>query len=260
MKISTILDHIDSERSLDGAHAMPVGNPTRVSGRNPGTWRGLVAPANPDSARERSARIQQSAVRAPSGLRSLNALMHRDYAVPAPVQIRVCEDKLKLWNPAVLPEGWSLQKLLGEHPSLPFNPLVANAFFRAGEIEAWGRGIDRIFQACREAATPEPLWRLDANELWLEFPFSSAYQEAVGGRSGRTAQETTQETTQETAATPQERICRFLQEEPHLTRRELAERLALTPDGVKYHLEKLKAAGRIRHVGPTKAGRWEVLK
>jgi len=30
--------------------------------------------------------------------------------------------------------------------------------------------------------------------------------------------------------------------------------------GVKYHLAKLRKAGIIRHVGPTKAGRWEVLK
>ena len=135
---------------------------------------------------------------------------------------------------------------------MPFNPLLANAFFRAGEIEAWRRGIDRIFRACREAGTPAPRLRHDANELWLEFPFSSDYLEAVGGRSGPS--------TQETALTPQERICRLLQSEPRLTRRELAERLSLTPDGVKYHLEKLKAAGRIRHVGPTKDGRWKGLK
>jgi ATP-dependent DNA helicase RecG len=40
----------------------------------------------------------------------------------------------------------------------------------------------------------------------------------------------------------------------------LAVRLGIGADGVKYHLAKLSAAGRIRHVGPTKAGRWEVLE
>jgi ATP-dependent DNA helicase RecG len=29
---------------------------------------------------------------------------------------------------------------------------------------------------------------------------------------------------------------------------------------VKYHLNKLKAAGRIRRVGPAKGGHWEVLE
>ncbi len=33
----------------------------------------------------------------------LNALVHRDYMVPAPVQIRVYDDRLVLWNPATKP-------------------------------------------------------------------------------------------------------------------------------------------------------------
>lgn len=99
--------------------------------------------------------------------------------------IRVYDDKLKIWNPAVLPEGWSLQDLLGEHSSMPFNPLVANTFFRAGEIEAWGRGIERIFEACRAADAPEPQWRWTNNDLWMEFPFSAEYMEAIHGRLGR---------------------------------------------------------------------------
>ena len=45
----------------------------------------------------------------------LNALVHRDYAVTAPVQIRVYENRLRMWNPAVLPEGWTLDTLLGAH-------------------------------------------------------------------------------------------------------------------------------------------------
>jgi len=36
---------------------------------------------------------------------------------------------------------------MGKHPSKPFNPLLANAFFRAGYIESWGRGIEKILRA-----------------------------------------------------------------------------------------------------------------
>ncbi|MCX6865122.1 MAG: putative DNA binding domain-containing protein [Verrucomicrobia bacterium] len=54
----------------------------------------------------------------------LNALVHRDYAVGAPVQIRVYEDRLKIWNPAVLPEGWTLENLLADHASTPYNPAL----------------------------------------------------------------------------------------------------------------------------------------
>ena len=44
------------------------------------------------------------------------------------------------------------------------------------------------------------------------------------------------------------------------TVREIAELMGdITQDGVKYHLEKLKATGKLRRVGPDKGGHWEVV-
>lgn len=188
----------------------------------------------------------------------LNAIVHRDYAVAAPIQIRVYADRLRIWNPGGLPESWSREKLLGPHPSQPFNPDVANTFFRAGEIEAWGRGIERIFEACRRTRTPKPKIRVESRELWFEFPFSASYVDSLvsGKGSDRISGQATQETAQDTT---QERILALLREKPTLTRKALADRLGITPDGIKYHLTRLRNAGRIRHIGPTKKGRWEVL-
>ncbi len=43
--------------------------------------------------------------------------------------------------PGELPPAWTVAKLKGKHPSQPFNPDVANAFFWAGLIEAGRCGI-----------------------------------------------------------------------------------------------------------------------
>lgn len=195
----------------------------------------------------------------------LNAVIHRDYAVAAPIQIRVYADRLLMWNPGELPEGWSISKLLGPHPSEPFNPDVANAFFRAGEIEAWGRGIQRIFGACREAGTPEPRIRVEPRDFWVEFPFSDTYLEEIAGEvvraSGGTTQKATQKATQKTTQkTTPERILEILGADPTASRRVISERIEnITEDGVKYHLSKLKEAGRIRRVGPDRGGCWEII-
>lgn len=101
----------------------------------------------------------------------LNAVIHKDYARGAPIQISVYDNKLMLWNPGELPQHWTIAKLKGKHASHPFNPDIANAFFRAGQIEAWGRGIERIVEACREAGTPAPDLRYESTGLWLEFRF-----------------------------------------------------------------------------------------
>lgn len=116
-------------------------------------------------------------------------------------------------------------------------------------VVSWGSGIDLIRNACKESGSPAPLFRWD-NCLWVEFPFPA---EPKGKMVGGTAQETTQETTQE-------QILRLLRIQPSITRKELAEKIGLSSDGIKYHLAKLKSIGVIRHTGSTKAGRWEVLK
>ena len=68
----------------------------------------------------------------------------------------------------------------------------------------------------------------------------------------------TQDTTQISQKNTRDRILDYLRAEPELTRRELAVRVGVTPDGVKYHLRRLKAAGVLRRVGSDRSGYWEV--
>jgi ATP-dependent DNA helicase RecG len=102
----------------------------------------------------------------------LNALIHKDYAKPNPIQISVYDHKIIIWNEGHLPEDWTVERLLGKHPSAPRNPLLANAFFRAGMIEAWGRGIEKIIAACSAAGLPTPIIKPDFGGMWVEFTFS----------------------------------------------------------------------------------------
>ena len=102
----------------------------------------------------------------------LNAVAHRDYGNPAPIQIRVYDDRIALWNPGALPADWTLDKLMGTHASAPHNPGIANTFFRAGMVEAWGRGIGSIVRACEAAGTAEPRWEVEPGGLRLEFVFA----------------------------------------------------------------------------------------
>lgn len=57
-----------------------------------------------------------------------------------------------------------------------------------------------------------------------------------------------------------DRILALLRSDPTLTRTALAPLIGITPNGVKYHLDKLKKAGRIRHIGPTRKGQWKILE
>ena len=58
----------------------------------------------------------------------------------------------------MMPAGLNTtEKLFEKHSSKPFNPKLAQIFFKSGMIERWGRGFDRIREACESYAnTPLP--------------------------------------------------------------------------------------------------------
>lgn len=66
-----------------------------------------------------------------------------------------------------------------------------------------------------------------------------------------TAQETTPKTTQEL-------ILEAIAQNPKITRIELAQVIGISPDGVKYHLQKLTKSGILKRVGSTRRGEWMV--
>ena len=99
----------------------------------------------------------------------LNAIAHKDYAGLTPIQIRVYKDKLMIWNEGTLPENWTVEKLLSSHSSRPYNPDIANAFFRSGYIESWGRGISIMAALCEEQGLPKPSYNIDGSDFWIEF-------------------------------------------------------------------------------------------
>lgn len=91
----------------------------------------------------------------------LNALIHKDYSSRVPVQISVYNDKIIFWNPGSLPKNWTVDVLYKKHPSIPPNPDIANTFFRAGYIEAWGRGTIKLIEECKIYNLPKPVFEAD---------------------------------------------------------------------------------------------------
>src|SRR5690606_40468001 len=73
-----------------------------------------------------------------------NALIHRDYTRFGAVHVQWFDDRIEISSPGGFPEGVRLDNLLVTAPR-PRNPLLADAFKRAGIVERTARGIDTIF-------------------------------------------------------------------------------------------------------------------
>jgi ATP-dependent DNA helicase RecG len=98
-----------------------------------------------------------------------NAVAHKDYTGATPIQISVYRDKIMIWNYGQLPEDWTMDDLLKKHSSRPYNPDIANAFFRIGYIESWGRGMDKMKKLCMEVNLPAPIISAKGHDFWIVF-------------------------------------------------------------------------------------------
>ena len=99
----------------------------------------------------------------------VNAVVHRDYLSTGSVQVMLFKDRLEVWNPGRLPKGMTVEKLNGEHASLPVNPLLANPVYLAGYIEQVGTGTNDVIDRCVELGLRKPEFRQDEDfmvTLW----------------------------------------------------------------------------------------------
>ena len=187
----------------------------------------------------------------------LNAIIHRDYSVNTPIQIRIYNDRISVCNPCELPDKWTVEKLLKKHSSRPFNPLIANAFFRAGLIEAWGRGIQRMFDSCKNAGTPKPRIIYEEGDLWVEFRFSLSYLRIIAALPNNRKLD---EKLDEKLSSVRIKIIRLMYKNPMITVTELAQILEISRTAIDKNIQILKSKGYVSRIGGAKGGRWEIIE
>ena len=111
----------------------------------------------------------------------LNALVHRSY-MGAPIQIRMYDEKISIWNEGTLPEGLTLAALKRSHSSRPRNPVIADIAFKGGYIDAWGRGTIKILDTCKQADLPELKCR---NRWWIQhYSFQKYFNRRTVDKAG----------------------------------------------------------------------------
>lgn len=87
----------------------------------------------------------------------LNLLIHRDYFDSrTPSIIRMYDDRIQFLNPARFPADVTLEKILSQHYPYHRNPKIADIFAKAGYVEKFGTGLERIRAELSHAGHPAP--------------------------------------------------------------------------------------------------------
>ncbi len=199
-----------------------------------------------------------------------NAVLHNDFSYPDPIQISVCSDRITIFNQGRLPLGWTADDLPHVHRSSLRNPDLARVFFHSGQIEAWGRGIQRIEQACADENSPGPEYRTMGDTLETTFRYNLVWLSAdphgavpyAGDRAHHDvhpdAHVGINVGTKVGITSVQQRILSRMIAEPTVTATSLAAAIGITQRWVESNIRALKDSGVVSRVGARLNGHWVV--
>ena len=184
-----------------------------------------------------------------------NAIVHNCYMFGSPVQIRVENESIIVSNRCVLPDGWTAETLMNPHDSIPYNPDIANVFYRAGYIENWGRGIEKICDACRELGADLPKYEIVGNGLRIHF---SALKSAMISENEATEGGDVGISVGINVGINEQKVIGLIVENSHISAVEVSEKLSISLRQAERIFAHLKEKKLIERVGARKNGYWKV--
>jgi len=140
------------------------------------------------------------------------------------------------------------------------NQLTSDLFSRIQFGEKMGTGFKRMKDICKTENTPYP--KIDYTDIHFYTVFRQSREYL---KMAETEGKVTEKVTESSQKLPRnypetiQRIIDLIREKPDITRQKLAEEIGISPDGVKYHLTRLKNKGTIKRIGPDKGGYWKAL-
>ncbi len=171
----------------------------------------------------------------------INALIHRDYEEQGFVYIKVYDEQIVIANPGKLPEDLTIADLYKEHESKLRNPLLAQAFYYAGFIDIWGRGILNILQWLEENDLPKPNFEVSGGHFRIMFKRPEIKEKVSGTLTGTLS-----------GTLNQVIIC--IRENPGIQANQVSERLKRPIDTVKKQIKQLVDKSLIERKGSRKTG------
>ena len=190
----------------------------------------------------------------------VNALIHRDYLIEAPIRLFVFSDRIEIISPGHLPNHLTVEKIRAGNSNIR-NPILAS-YVAKGMLpyHGIGSGIKRaladwpdiVFADDRDGCLFTAIVRRKPDEE-QEFAGESA---ETSLNATRNASGKRRESVGKTAG----KILEACRGKPSITIPELAERIGITERSVQRNIQVLQKGTLLRRVGGRKEGYWEVLK
>ncbi|MBQ9528452.1 MAG: putative DNA binding domain-containing protein [Fretibacterium sp.] len=184
----------------------------------------------------------------------VNSFAHADYRGVSENEIDITPTRVEIYNPGAFPTGLSPEMFARQRVrSMPRNKAILNTLYKSKDVEIFGSGFRKVFALCDKYSI-----RVEASYENDGFSFSF-YRDA--GQSHVTENGTGNVTDQNTVsrAPTETKVYMLLKEDPTQTRDALAKKTGRTVRTIQRALNKLSNEGKVKRIGSTKSGYWEVF-
>jgi len=187
---------------------------------------------------------------------ALNLLIHRTWwSEGRTPSVNIFDDRVEFMNPGAFPPGTTPADFRHRPHSVLVNEVIANALFKGGKTEGWGRGILDIFTLCKEAGLPEPEYDFVPNFVCLTIRFKEPITPHLSGdkKNDRINDKLNDRLNEELSA-PVRSTYLLVRENPGIQRKELSEKSGKSVPTIDRHLAELQEKGFVVHEGSRKTG------
>jgi ATP-dependent DNA helicase RecG len=201
----------------------------------------------------------------------VNALVHRDYLVSAPIRLFIFDDRIEIISPGHLPNNLTVDKIRTGNSNIR-NPILVS-FVAKGLLpyHGLGSGITRALEAWPRIDFKNDhdgcLFTVTIHRVPLkssgEKPDTLAVSRKSSGEipaNASASPKNSGESSGKSSGKTEERLLALLRSDPTMTIPELASALGRTTRAIEKQVARLRTEGRLCRIGPTKSGRWQVLK
>jgi ATP-dependent DNA helicase RecG len=197
-----------------------------------------------------------------------------------PIQISVYPDQMYIFNIGELPRALPPEQLFVKHSSMPRNPNIANAFFKTGMVEGWGRGYEKIIDSCKEYGDLLPEVKAQQGgvmvhivendrhrELRLGYDggdLGAAYLSSLSVQPEKTGERINEQIKnkkiiQDSIGSQYGRLLTFLLYQPDATLPDIVKSINLSESTVRRRLGELREKGLLDREGSRKTGNWVII-
>jgi len=176
----------------------------------------------------------------------VNSLCHRDFNNPSGNELAIYRNRIEIYNPGQFPYDHSPEEFIkGTEKSIPRNPLIADTFYYAKDIERWGSGFKRIVDECKAVGVKVTFENIKTGFV---VTFYRPKAEITPSRVGKS----------EGVSEGVKLLVEYIRKNPGQRVPGISQVINITPKTLERWLKKLKNEGKVIFKGSAKIGGYHI--